>query len=311
MINIRNLTVRYGNVTAVDDISLTIPPGELFGLVGPNGAGKTTTMKTLAGLLLPDAGTVAVGGLDVVAERMAVRKRIGYMVDFFGVYDYLLVNEYLEFFGSVYGVPDETLQSTIAATLENCGLLHKRQSMVKALSRGMKQRLYFARAILHKPDLLILDEPASGMDPRGRAELMSTLQQLNAAGQSIIISSHILDELEHICTSVGIMESGKLIGLQGRLGTESTPAATATRRVRLCIHTHDRPEANRLLGTFPSISSIEPDGDALLLTITNSDDAVAAVVSDLVAAQVRVLLPTEKGLNLQDTFFRITTGETT
>jgi ABC-2 type transport system ATP-binding protein len=307
VIEINELTVRYGKLTAVDRISMSVPRGEIFGLVGPNGAGKTTTLKVLAGLLRPDGGRVSIDGLDVVERRIDVQRRIGYMVDFFGVYDHLSVTEYLEFFGRVYGVADEALAARIDELLQLSGLAHKKSAMVHELSRGMKQRLYFARALVHRPALLILDEPASGMDPRGRSELMASLRRINADGQTIVISSHILDELEDICSSVGIMEMGHMAGFHGR----SADSAVGTRCVALLVHGGDESRAREMLVAMDGVERVEPGHGHLLLTIRDSDETVAAAVAALARSGIRVLLPTVSQLNLEDAFFRMTRGETT
>ena len=273
MLRIRDLTVRYGALTAVNRISVEVAEGEIFGLVGPNGAGKTTSLKVLAGLLLPDEGSVEVDGLDVVAQRDVVRTRIGYMADFFGVYDYLTVHEYLWFFGAMYAVPERDLESRIGETLETVNLVAKRAAFVRTLSRGMKQRLYFGRALLHRPRLLVLDEPASGMDPRGRAELVETLKRANQQGATIVISSHILDELQTLCTSVGVMEAGRLTGTQALRRPD--PDA-ARRRVLLMVAAGDRERAVALLAEGGLAFAVRATEAGILLETRDDDAAVRA-----------------------------------
>jgi ABC-2 type transport system ATP-binding protein len=211
VIETRGLVKRYDDEPAVAGIDLVVPAGEIYGLVGPNGAGKTTTMRILATLLAPTAGEARVCGIDVTADPVAVRRRIGYMPDFYGVYDDLRVWEYLDFFGRCYGVPAARRPVMIGELLEIVGLTEKRNAYVEALSRGMRQRLCLAHTLVHDPDLLILDEPASGLDPRARVEVREILRALSGMGKTILVSSHILSELGELCTSVGIIDRGRLL----------------------------------------------------------------------------------------------------
>lgn len=306
IIQIANLTVKYDALVAVNDISLQVPEGAIFGLVGPNGAGKTTTLKVLAGLILPDSGTVTVDGFDLLKERRRARMRIGYMADFFGVYDYLSVAEYLEFFGGMYGLEQPRLRERIDAILETVNLVQKHDALVKTLSRGMKQRLYCARALVHKPRLLILDEPASGMDPRGRAEFIATLKAVNKQGTTIIISSHILDELQNLCTEVGVMETGRLVGTRDLLSDSGQPAI---RRVILLVTPKDSEKAFGLLRTHPKVVSLKDVGGGLLLELPNEDQAVSDIVRFLAQANVSILLPRADAADLKEIFLKMTKGE--
>jgi ABC-2 type transport system ATP-binding protein len=205
------LTKRYGSLNAVDQLELKVPVGSIYGLIGPNGAGKSTTLSMIATLLRPTSGSLDVLGADPCRQPRDVRRRLGYMPDVLGVYDNLRVDEYLHFFAACYGVPRKQWPSLIDGLLELVDLDVKATSLVNSLSRGMKQRLSLARTLVHDPDLLVLDEPASGLDPRARFELRDTLRQLNAMGKTIIVSSHILAELEEMCTEVAIMEVGRLL----------------------------------------------------------------------------------------------------
>ncbi len=205
------LTKRYGTLLAVNDMHLEVPTGSIFGLIGPNGAGKSTTFAMVASLLIPTSGTLEVMGIDPGADRVGLRAKMGYMPDTLGVYDNLRVTEYLEFFAASYRVPRRQWPQLIDELLELVELTVKKDSMVNSLSRGMKQRLSLARALVHDPSLLVLDEPASGLDPRARVELRDLLRGLNAMGKTIIISSHILAELEEVCSHVAIMEAGRLL----------------------------------------------------------------------------------------------------
>lgn len=222
------LTKRYGNLIAVNQLDLTVPRGSIFGLIGPNGAGKSTTFSMMASLLLPTNGRIVVMGADPSRKPRTVRRRMGYMPDNLGVYDNLRVDEYLEFFAAAYGIARTEWTELVDGLLELVDLSVKRTAMVNSLSRGMKQRLSLARALVHDPELLVLDEPASGLDPRARVELRELLKTLNGMGKTIIISSHILSELEEMCTDVAIMEAGKLLAagptreILGRLGEART-----------------------------------------------------------------------------------------
>lgn len=207
-VQIEGLSVSYGKVLAVRDVSFEIPQGEVFGFIGPNGAGKSTTIKVLATLLKPDSGRVRIDGIDVPKYPMAIRRRIGYMPDFFGVYEDLSASEYLHFYAAAYQIPRSQRGNTIGDVLALTDLTEKAQAPVDSLSRGMKQRLALARVLLHDPDLLLLDEPASGLDPRARIELMEILRALRQMGKTIFISSHILTELAELCDSVTIIDRG-------------------------------------------------------------------------------------------------------
>lgn len=205
------LTKRYGDLFAVRDLDLEVPRGSVFALVGPNGAGKTTTFAMMASLLVPTRGSVQVTSHDVARNPREVRKALGYMPDTLGVYDSLQVDEYLMFFASAYGIARREQSSLIDGLLELVDLTVKRDAMVNSLSRGMKQRLSLARALVHDPEVLILDEPASGLDPRARVELRELIAELSRMGKTILISSHILSELEDICSHVGIVEAGSML----------------------------------------------------------------------------------------------------
>ena len=210
-VSIRGLTKRYGTLNAVDGLDLDIPKGSVFGLIGPNGAGKSTTFAVLVGLLRPTAGEVRVHGLDPVTQTRDVRRILGYMPDVMGVYENLRVDEYLRFFASAYHVPRDRHSALVDQLLELVDLDVKRNAYVDSLSRGMKQRLSLARSLVHDPQVLVLDEPASGLDPRARAELRGLLVELRSMGKTVIISSHILAELEEMCSDVAILEAGRLV----------------------------------------------------------------------------------------------------
>jgi len=211
IIELRDLTKRYGDLKAVDSLNLTIDQGAVFGFIGPNGAGKTTTMRILTTLLRPTSGEARIAGHSVVDDPRAVRRTIGYMPDYFGVYEDMKVWEYLDFFAACYDVPAPTRPGMIGDLLALVDLGHKREAYVESLSRGMKQRLCLARTLTHDPQVLILDEPASGLDPRARIEMRELLRELQKMGKTIFFSSHILAEVADICTSIGIIENGRLV----------------------------------------------------------------------------------------------------
>ncbi len=211
VISTRGLTKRYGNLMALDRLDLDVPAGSVFGVIGPNGAGKSTTFAILATLLRPTSGSATVCGADPLVRPKDVRRRLGYMPDVMGVYDRLRVDEYLEFHAAAYGVPRQEWDELVSGLLELVDLDVKREAMVDSLSRGMKQRLSLARALVHDPDVLILDEPASGLDPRARIEFRLLLTELQRLGKTILISSHILAELQQMCTEVAVLEAGRLL----------------------------------------------------------------------------------------------------
>jgi ABC-2 type transport system ATP-binding protein len=240
----------------VAGIDLLVGPGEIYGLVGPNGAGKTTTMKILATLLAPTAGEAFVTGIPVAADPIEVRRRIGYMPDFYGVYDDLRVWEYLDFFARCYEVPAKRRAPMISELLEIVGLSDKRDAYVEALSRGMRQRLCLAHTLVHDPALLILDEPASGLDPRARVEMREILRELRRMGKTILVSSHILPELGEMCTGVAIIDHGRVL----RAGTiheiERSLRASALLRIEIVGDDEAVAAAAGWLGTEPRVSDV-------------------------------------------------------
>jgi ABC-2 type transport system ATP-binding protein len=233
VIEIEGLSKIYGHVRAVNNVSFSVGAGEIFGFVGPNGAGKSTTLKILATLLTPTSGRAMVNGLDVTTNVFEVRGLIGYMPDFFGVYDRLTSAEYLSFYAACYHIPRGRRAAIVADLLELVNLAEKRDAQVNSLSRGMKQRLCLARALVHDPQVLLLDEPASGLDPRARIDMRDLLKELSSMGKTIIISSHILPELSELCTSAAILERGQVLA-SGPLNSLMGPEGTS--RVRVAIN---------------------------------------------------------------------------
>lgn len=211
MVDIEELTKRYGKFVALDHMNLHIDKGEIFGFVGPNGAGKTTTMRIMCGLLKATSGKVTIDGVDALGRPADVKRKIGYVPDFFGVYDNLKVMEYMDFYGSMYGMSKRKVEKVADKYLELVALQDKKDEFVDSLSRGMKQRLCVARALIHDPELLVLDEPSSGLDPRSRHDMKNILRDLKEMGKTIVISSHILPELSEMCTSIGVIDHGKIV----------------------------------------------------------------------------------------------------
>lgn len=216
MLEIRDLQKTFGKYHALNGLDMTIPKGALYGFVGPNGAGKTTTIKIMTGLLAPDRGRLVIDGEEVSDRREALKGKIGYVPDFFGVYDNLKVSEYMEFFASCYGLDGLKARTRYTTLLEQVGLEEKINFYVDSLSRGMKQRLCLARALIHDPLLLVMDEPASGLDPRTRYEFKEILKELKEQGKTVLISSHVLSELSELCTDIGIIDQGKMV-LAGKM----------------------------------------------------------------------------------------------
>ncbi len=211
MVEIEELTKRYGRFLALDHVNFHINKGDIFGFVGPNGAGKTTTMRIMCGLIKATSGNVVIDGVNVLKRPAEVKRLIGYVPDFFGVYDNLKVMEYMEFYGSMYGMRKADVVDSSERLLELVNLQDKHEAFVDSLSRGMKQRLCVARSLIHDPELLILDEPGSGLDPRSRVEMWNLLKRLSAMGKTIMISSHILPELSEMCDSIGVLDHGRMV----------------------------------------------------------------------------------------------------
>jgi ABC-2 type transport system ATP-binding protein len=310
IIETRGLTKRYGPLAAVEELDLAVEEGAVFGFVGPNGAGKTTTMRILATVLRPTAGEAWVAGHSVLGERREVRRAVGYMPDFFGVYGDMKVWEYLDFFAACYEIPAEMRRQLVDDLLELVDLGHRRDDYVDALSRGMKQRLCLARSLVHDPQVLILDEPASGLDPRARIEIRELLRELQAMGKTIFVSSHILSEIEEVCTHIGILEAGRLVAV-GTL--KEMRRLIQTQRV-VCIGLMGRQveEAQAWLASRPDVVGVEPvvdngEGD-LHATFSGDDEALARLLGEMVSAGFPVVMFREETGDLEDVFMRLTKG---
>ena len=306
------LSKRYGKFTAVDGLSLEVPVGSIYGFVGPNGAGKTTTMRMLTTLSRPSEGEAWVAGQSIHHNRREVRRAIGYMPDEFGVYDDLRVWEYLDFFAACYDIPESERRPLVSDLLELVDLAHRREDMVDQLSRGMKQRLSLARTLAHDPKVLILDEPASGLDPRARVEVRELLVTLASMGKTVFFSTHILADVSEICSHIGIIEAGKMI-IQGSM-SEIRAELMANREIIITLaDAETASRAHGILRSAPTVLDAEimnPRGGRhqLLVKSDGDDAAVGALNQRLVTADILVLGFAEETRNLETMFMRITKG---
>jgi len=311
MIETVNLTKRYGDFVALESLNLSIEEGDCYGFIGPNGAGKTTTIKILATLLKPSSGQATIDGLTIGFQNRQIRPLIGYVPDFMGAYDDMLVEEYLQFFAAAYGIHGEERDRVVRDVLELTELGYKAGSQVNALSRGMSQRLSVARVLLHDPKVLLLDEPASGLDPRARIEMRELLKELKRMGKTILISSHILHELAELCNAVGIIERGTLV-FSGSVA-QAVERAGLQRVVRLAVADRTA-EAAKLLASAPGVrraALVEGEGGAAEIQLSLSDDATTDVTdlpSRLIGAGFRLRKFSEEPVNLETVFMRLTKG---
>lgn len=305
IIKVETLTKTYGRVRAVNRLSLEIAEGSIYGFVGPNGAGKTTTMKILATLLAPTSGQAWVAGTEVTKNPDQVRRHVGYMPDFFGVYDDLKVNEYLDFYASSYGIPAADRRQIADDLLELVDLTHKRDAYVDTLSRGMKQRLCLARSLVHNPDVLLLDEPASGLDPRARVEMRELLKELRQMGKTILISSHILPELAEMCTDIGIVENGELVASGSVAEIMSRVQHQQILEVRLLERAE---QAAAFMRALPGIGEAVADEQAVKASYQGDEEGLNLVLTSLISAGFRVCSFARASSNLEDVFLRVTKG---
>src|SRR3954452_17104874 len=282
MIEVRHFTKRYGDFVAVDDLNLAIGAGEIFGFIGPNGAGKSTTIRFLATLLRPTSGEGFIAGHSVVDDPMAVRRVIGFMPDDFGVYDGMKVWEFLDFFAVAYQIPRAHRKQIIGQVLELLDLTHKRDDYVNGLSKGMKQRLCLAKTLVHDPPVLILDEPASGLDPRARLEMKALLTELMGMGKTILVSSHILSELADFCTSIGIIERGKLLAAGSIQEIQRQLRSHRVLRVQVVGDATDR--AASLLRDDQGVRSVESYDHTLTCEFEGHEDDLARLLGRLIAS---------------------------
>ncbi|TWU43097.1 putative ABC transporter ATP-binding protein YxlF [Novipirellula aureliae] len=305
MITLEGFGKDYGDFMAVDSIDLQIDQGETFGFIGPNGAGKSTTIRFLATLLRASRGRGEVAGCDVMGDPVGVRQAIGYMPDNFGVYDGMRVWEFLDFFAVAYRIGRIERKKIISNVLELLDLTHKRDDFVNGLSRGMKQRLCLAKTLVHDPPVLILDEPASGLDPRARVEVKALLKELRKMGKTILISSHILTELADCCTSIGIVERGKLL-MSGPIGS----VYRQIRRNRIVeIRFLENADAGlSILRSCAALRSLEQEPDKVIVELEADDEIVASLMEQLIREGVRMRSFNDRDPTLEDVFMTVTKG---
>ncbi|HLO39467.1 MAG TPA: ABC transporter ATP-binding protein [Phycisphaerales bacterium] len=322
MIEAKGLTKSYGTLTALDDLSLSIGPGEVYGFIGPNGAGKSTTMKILSCLLKPDSGRASVCGLDVRTRGDDVRRVLGYMPDFLGVYEDLTVDEYLQFFAAAFGIERRRRRATIDGVLELTDLVAKKNAPVEGLSRGMQQRLGVARVLVHDPKVLLLDEPSSGLDPRARIEMRELLIELGKMGKCLMISSHILTELAEMCTSIGIIERGKLLytgsikdayarargGERISVRLEEGPVTPA--RVCEVLAQDARVQRARVEPAVPDAADMgaQIGGEIIRVDLNPGEHGHHFLLEIIIATGARIAAFTPEGMKLEEAFLKLTTG---
>jgi ABC-2 type transport system ATP-binding protein len=305
MIELIDFTKKYGDFTAVDNVSLKIEAGEMFGFIGPNGAGKSTTIRFLATLLKATHGEGIVNGHSVTNDPLGVRKSVGYMPDNFGVYDGMKVWEFLDFFAVAYQIPRASRKQVIGDVLQLMDLMHKRDDFVNSLSRGMKQRLCLAKTLVHDPPVLILDEPSSGLDPRARLEVKALLKELRRMGKTILISSHILTELADCCTSIGIIERGQLL-MHG-------PIDDVYRRIRGNRHVeikfvHGMEAGLSVIRSNPHTRGVQIEDHQVTVELETDDDGVSALMQQLTQSGATMRSFHEKEPTLEDVFMLVTKG---
>lgn len=314
MIETRDLTKMYGELYALDRLTLQLERGDVYGFIGPNGAGKTTTMRILATLLTPTWGEATVCGYSIYNGAKDIRRVMGYMPDFFGVYDDMKVIEYLEFFAAAYRIKGPERRKKCEQVLELVDLGYKRDALVTSLSRGMTQRLGLARVLLHEPQVLLLDEPASGLDPRARIEMRGLIKELRNMGKTILLSSHILPELADICNKIGIIERGKLL-FDGDVQAAIQKVRQRT-RIDVAVGEGRNIEAKALLEKTPKIDQVEhkeqdKEQDGYLLVTLGDGVSDGSFIADaLMQNGFRLKMLKEEAVNLEDVFMGITKGIT-
>jgi len=307
VIELIRLRKEYDDLIAVQDLTLFIPKGEIYGLIGPNGAGKTTTIRMACGLLAPTLGQALINGIDVAHEPEMAQQSIGYLSDFFAVYEDLKVWEYLDYFAHAYKVAESEIPGRVTEVIAQVSLEVKRDAMIRGLSRGMKQRLGIARAIIHRPKVLLLDEPASGLDPKARLELRNLLRSLRDQGTTILISSHILTELEGFCTSIGIMEKGRMVR-SGRLD-EVTAAESPARDMRMSWLGESSAGIQAEFAGNPKVSNLQLNGASGTFQFSGSDHELASLLAKLVNSGVRVKSFSEVKQTVEDLYMKLSKHE--
>jgi ABC-2 type transport system ATP-binding protein len=306
MLEIDGLVRHFDKLRAVDNISFSVKRGQVFGFIGPNGAGKTTTMRILATLDLPQKGDVRIGGISVIDEPDKARQITGFMPDYAGVYATTTVEEYLDFFARSNGLKSAARRDAVESVIEFMGIGELRERHVEQLSKGLKQRVALGRAIIHNPQLLILDEPAANLDPRARIEFRTLIRELAADGKTILLSSHILTELSEICDAVAVIEKGKLLAT----GTvQEIMTGLREHRVLTVRLAGDREAAMRFLLEQPNVVKVLDANDRLQFEFTGDDQAQVALLGALVSAGFPILEFTAEGAGLEDLFMKVTAGK--
>jgi ABC-2 type transport system ATP-binding protein len=307
MIEVRHLRMEYDSTVALDDLNLTVPQGEVFGLIGPNGAGKTTLLRILATLMEPTYGEVSIAGIDALREPLRIHPLIGYMSDVYSLYDHMRVDEYLDHFARCYGILSRQPPGYVNELLRLVSLEVRRDAEIRTLSRGMRQRLCFAKTLLHEPKVLLLDEPASGLDPLARLEFRELLKQLHAMGRTILISSHILTEMAEFCTSIAILEQGKLLA-SGRVDAILRQLAP---HLELEIEVLGEPEKLlTLLGTQPEAEGIERNNGRVRCRWRAGRESLPELHRRIVQEGVQLVALGVKTDNLEDIYMKISRHQT-
>lgn len=306
MLSIKGLKKNYKKFTALNGIDLEVNEGEIFGFIGPNGAGKTTTMRIVCGLLNPTSGEVTIDGIDALKNIQKTKRLIGYMPDFFGVYDNLKVTEYLDFYASIYGIKGMEKLKMIEDLLELVDLEDKRDFFVDNLSRGMKQKLCIARCLVHDPKLLVLDEPLSGMDPRARAEMKKVLVTLKDMGKTIIVSSHILSELSEICTSIGIINKGNIL-INGTV-EEVINKVYNNQSLEICV-SDDIEKAATIVKEHDFVEDVQILDSKLDISINGGEEEIIRLNKALFSKDIPVITITRRTQNLEDLFLEVTKND--
>jgi ABC-2 type transport system ATP-binding protein len=307
VIEAHDLTMKYGELFAVKELELDLQKGDVFGFIGPNGAGKTTTMRILATLLNPTWGEAYVCGYSIYTGARDIRRVVGFMPDFFGVYDDMKVIEYLEFFAAAYRIKGQARRKICDEVLDLVDLGYKREALVTSLSRGMNQRLGLARVLLHDPQVLLLDEPASGLDPRARIEIRGLLKELRNLGKTIMVSSHILPELADICNKIGIIERGELLV---NADVEQVMKQVRRQTILNIGVVEQRDTAARLLQDHGIVESVESSDGVLIVALKSGIEDYSPLATLLVSAGLKLLLFKEDELNLETAFMALTKGIT-
>ena len=305
LLTVEELRVDYEDVTAVDDVSFSIEPGMVYGLIGPNGAGKTSIIRVVATLLEPTYGRILINGVDPILEPQRALRHVGYMPDFPPLYDDLTVLEFLELFASAYGLEPSTRRKRILDLVEKVQLSEKLEQPAGGLSRGMKQRLFLAKTLLHDPKVLLLDEPASGLDPRARLELRDVIVELGKQGKAVLVSSHILSEMADFCNSVGIMERGKMI-VTGRI--DAILEQLQPHRILKVRLTAPDSRLGLFLSSAGAVSELTLDGPAASFRFMGDDSDAASLLRSLILNDFQILSFQEHTGNLQDIFLKVSTG---